>query len=428
MAAVRGPAQTGVRGNGPSRQQARHSAAEAPRVAAVRPDLDRGRGRVGRFGTGQVVAWQVGAASVLFGLSEGGLWRWVGAAPAGVIVVLTLTPVRGRWLYQWIAMRWRFWWRVPRQVSDPQVDPRLVPLRELLPELDVLATEGRGGEQLGIVADGQAWVALVAVNGDDDLLPGPAAPTRLPVRNLVDVLSVDDIRLAAVQVLLHTVPAPSGLLAGRIGSATSYQQLSAGQVPAAQLVWVALRLDPALCPEAVAARGGGLDGVHRALRRCVARTVEVLESDGIRSRGLDAEEVRSALAASAGVAPGRTSTEARHTGEDWRTWTCDGVVHSTYWLRGWPADPSRGMPALLERLVSLPVLFTTLSLTLMPRTGDRVRFQAMTRISCVSADAARQVGGTLHKAMSTAGFRVARMDGEQALAAVATMPVGGGVR
>ncbi|HEX5495463.1 MAG TPA: type VII secretion protein EccE, partial [Mycobacteriales bacterium] len=397
-------------------------------VGAPRPGLDRGRGQLGRFGIGQVVGWQVAAASVLLGLSAGGWWRWVGLGPAGAIVLLTLIPVRGRWLHQWIAMRWRFWWRVPRPVTDPRADPRLVPLRELLPDLAVLAAEGRSGEQLGIVQDGRAWVALVAVNSDDDLLPGPEAPPRLPVRSLLDVLSVDDIRLAAVQVLLHTVPAPSGLLAGPIGSARSYQELSAGRVPAAQLVWVALRLDPVLCPDAVAARGGGPDGVHRALRRCVARTVEVLEAAGIRSRGLDAEEVRSALAASAGVAPRRTSPDARHTGEQWGGWTCDGVVHNTYWLRRWPADPSRGMPELLAALVALPVLFTTLSLTLMPRDDDRVRFQAMARISCVSADSARQAGSTLHRAMSAIGFRAVRMDGEQAPAAVATMPFGGGAR
>ncbi|HEY9473862.1 MAG TPA: type VII secretion protein EccE, partial [Mycobacteriales bacterium] len=391
---------------------------------------DRGRGRLGRVTTGQLVAWQVAAALALLGLSTDRWWHWVGVGLAGVIVVLTLTPVGGRWLHQMIAMRWRFWWRVPRQVVDPQVDPRLAPLRELLPDLDVLAAEGRGGEQLGIVSDGQSWVALVAVYGDDDeLLPRQAATPRLPVRDLADVLSVDDIRLAGVQVLLHTVPAPSGLLAGRIGTATSYQQLSAGLVPAAQLVWVALRLDPALCPDAVAARGGGQDGVHRALRRCVARTTEVLESAGIRSRGLAAEEVRAALATSAGVAPRRApATDTRHTGEDWRGWTCDGVVHNTFWLRGWPADVSRGIAALTERLVNLPVLFTTLSLTLMPGSGDRVRFQAMVRISAVSAEAARQVGSALHKAMSALGFRVERMDGEQAPAALATMPIGGAAR
>lgn len=429
MAAVQGPAQAGARGDRPQGQQrARHSAGDSVRTAAVRPGLDRGRGRLGRFGIGQVVAWQVAAASVLLGLAAGDWWRWVGMAPTGVIVVLTLTPVRGRWLYQWIAMRWRFWWRVPRTVDDPQADPRLAPLRELLPDLDVLTTEGRAGGQLGIVQDGQAWVALVAVNSDDELLPVPAAPVRLPVRNLADVLTVDDIALSAVQLLVHTVPAPSGLLAGRIGSATSYQQLSAGKVPAAQLAWVALRLDPALCQDAVTARGGGIDGVHRALRRCVARTVEVLESAGVRSRGMDAEEVRSALAASAGVAPRRNPSDTRHTGEAWRSWSCDGVVHCTYWLRGWPADPSRGMPALLDRLVSLPVLFDTLSLTLMPRGGDGVRFQAMIRISCVSAESAGEVGSTLRKAMSTIGFRAVRMDGEQGPAAVATMPMGGGVR
>lgn len=424
MAAVQDPTRP-ERGSSQPRQVRHTRSAPVP----VRPTVDRGRGRIGPVTTGQVVAWQVAAAGVLWGLSTRYWWRWVGVGLAGVVVVLTLTPVGGRWLYQVIAMRWRFWWRVPRAVVDPEVDPRLVPLRELVPDLDVVAAEGRGGEQLGLVTDGQAWTALVEVHGDDDLLPRQSATPRLPVGALADVLAVDDIRLAAVQVLLHTVPAPSGLLAERIGTTTSYQQLSAGLVPATQLVWIALRLDPALCPDAVAARGGGQEGVHRALRRCVARTTEILESAGVPSRGLAAEEVRNALATSAGVAPRRASAaEARHTGEDWRGWTCDGVVHNTYWLRGWPADVPRGMATLTERLVGLPALFTTLSLSLLPGSGDRVRFQAMVRLSTVSADAARQVGAALREAMSGAGFRVARMDGEQGPAALATMPIGGGPR
>lgn len=431
MSAVRDPARAGGRQPGPQQPRARHSAGGGQRSAPTRPArpvLDRGRGRFGPFGIGQLVAWQVGAACVLFGLASDGWTHWVGAGPAVVIVLLTLTRAGNRWLYQWLAVRWRFWWRVPRPVTDPQVDPRLLPLRELLPELDVLTTEGRGGERLGVVQDGHAWVALVEVGGDDDLLPGQANPVSLPVRNLADVLSVDDIRLAAVQVLVHTVPAPSGLLTGTVGSAVSYQQLSSGRVPAGQLVWVALRLDPALCPDAVTARGGGLDGVHRALRRCVARTVEVLESAGITCRGLDAEEVRSVLATSAGVASRRTPPGTRHTGEQWRMWTCDGVVHGTYWLRGWPSDPSRGVPALLDQLVSLPALFTTLSVALLPRDGDRIRFQTMVRISCVSADAVRQVGAAVRRSAAELGFRVSAMDGEQAPAALATLPIGGGVR
>lgn len=390
--------------------------------------VDRGRGWLGGFGVGQVVALQVAAAIVLLGLVGGGWLVWAAVGPAALLVLLTLVPVHGRWFYQWMALRLRFLWRVPKPVIDPDVDPRLVPLRELLPELDVLAAEGRGGEQLGIVQDGQAWVAVVGVHADDDLLLSTRpAGVRLPVRSLADVLAVDDVRLAAVQVLMHTVPAPSGLLGGRLGTATSYEQLSAWKVPAAQLVWVALRLDPTLCPDAVAARGGGLDGIYRALRRCVARTVEVLDAAGVRARGLDAEEVRAALALSAGVSPRNAPPGTRHTGEQWRLWTCDGTVHVTYWLRGWPADPARGVPVLLERLVGLPTLFTTLSLTLMSKNDEQIRFRAMVRLSSVSTDAAAHAARALHEATSSAGFRAVRLDGEQAPAVFATMPLGGGV-
>lgn len=432
MANVQGPATRG----GPTGNQPgpRHGGANAPSRAGraalrpVRPVLDRGRRQLGRLSLGQVVALQAAAAFALMGI-VGESWKLpLGVGAAALVAVPTVLPTSDGWLYQWCLMRLRFWLRVPKPVVDPSADQRLIPLRELLPELDVTTTEGRGGEEFGIVRDGQAWIALVGVTGDDVVLPAAGATTpRLPIRSLAEVLSVDDVRLAAVQVVLHTLPAPSGLLADRIGTSTSYQQLTSRQVPATQLAWIALRLDPALCPEAVTARGGGIDGVYRALRRCIARTVEVLDAAGVSARGLDGEEVRAALAASAGVSPRRAEPGTRHTGEEWRRWTCDGVAHTTYWLRGWPADPAAGMAALLERLPGLPTLFTTLSLTLLPRNDDRVRFQGMVRVSCASADAIGKAGSALSGAASAAGFRATRLDGEQAPAAFATMPLGGGV-
>lgn len=423
MAAVQNPPRGGP---APGQSQPRPP---APRTPSVRPVVDRGRGRFAAGVTiGQVVAWQVAAAAALVGLVREDWLRFVGFGVAAAVAVPALLPVGRRWCYQWFAVQMRFWWRVPSAQDDTSADPRLLPLRELLPDLDVAATQGRFGEQFGIVQDGQAWVAVVEVQRADGLLPPPrqSAPPRLPLRQISDVLAVDDVRLAAVQVVVHTVPAPSGLLPGRVNAASSYQQLTGGQVPASQVVWIALRLDPGRCPDAIAARGGGEAGIHRALRRCIARAVEVLESAGITARGLDADEVRSALSLSAGVAPRQAPTGARHTGEEWRRWSCDGINHVTYWLGRWPPDPARGLSAVVDRLGAVPALFTTASLTFCERNLDRVQFRGMIRVSGTSAEAVERASSGFESLASAAGFRPVRLDGEQAPAALATMPLGGG--
>lgn len=349
-----------------------------PAAVSARPSLAYRRGRRGRFSAAHIVAWQVAAVAVVAGLVSDDWSRYVGVGAGALIVVFTLVPVGHRWLYQWCLARMRFWWRIPRTVTDPHVEPRLVPLREVLPDIEVIAIEGRGGQRIGIVYDGVAWTAVVGVHTDDDILPTGEPAPALPIRSLADVLAVDDIRLAAVRVLAHTMPAPSGLLGGQ-GPALSYNQLASFRVPAGQLAWVALRLDPQLCPDAIIARGGGIDGVGRALRRCIARTVEVLSSAGIRAAALDEEELRANLALSAGVAARSRRPGTRHTLERWHTWSCDGVAHVTYWLGHWPDQPT-ALAAVAERLTAVPTLFATLALTLLPDPDRRVRFHALARL------------------------------------------------
>src|SRR5215475_7518978 len=200
------------------------------------PQLERSAGRLLGVSVAQIVCWEVAAAAVLASVVRRD-WTMV---PAGLLAVavgaLTLVRRRGRWLYEIVAVRLRLRSRRRWQPARPEVDLRLAALAELRPELSVSDVEQRAGRRLGFCNDGTAWVGLVAVQAGDD--------------ELAAALVVDDIELAAVQLLCHIAPAPSGTLPGTSPVASSYQQVKAGRTPASQQVWVALRLDPARCPEA----------------------------------------------------------------------------------------------------------------------------------------------------------------------------------
>ncbi|MDT4950002.1 MAG: hypothetical protein QOJ37_2597, partial [Pseudonocardiales bacterium] len=48
----------------------------------------------------QLVLLELAAAAVLGGFALDGVWRIVGSAVAGVVLLLAVVPVRRRWLYQ----------------------------------------------------------------------------------------------------------------------------------------------------------------------------------------------------------------------------------------------------------------------------------------------------------------------------------------
>src|SRR5262249_1776271 len=297
---------------------------------------------------------------------------------------------------------------------DRQVDPRLAALGELVPGLDVAGINLRSGERIGVAYDGQSWVGVVAVEPAEDVVPRAQQTPWLPMRSLAEVLTVDDIALAGVQVLRYTAPAPAAVLPAQSAAAASYGQLNRRGTPASQHVWIALRLDPALCLDAVQARGGGQEGGQRAVKRCVARVLELLDAAGVHGRALDEETLRSVLALSGGVRPVPAPPGTRRTDESWSYWQGDGTVHVTWWIRSWPA---RGIPmlALAGAVAGVPASAVTVSLTLHPVQTEGARFRGFVRLSATSPATAAAAARVLQRTAGAAGFGLYRLDGEQAL-------------
>ncbi|MFD3999035.1 type VII secretion protein EccE [Streptomyces sp. NPDC058548] len=363
----------------------------------------------------QLVAWELAAVLLVFGSLTTGPARIPALAAGALLITGTAVRLQRRWLYDWLLTRLRFVSR--RRVSTRQDTTLLAPLRTVLPDLSVSRAEGRSRIRLGVVHDGEAWVSLVAVERGEDLTAAPGGGP-LPVARLRELLRLDDIVFESVQILVQNVTAPSGADAAAELCERSYQELNTEHIALTQNAWVALRLDAAACPEAVAARGGGAAGIRRTLRRGVIRAVGLLEEEGWQARVLDEVEAAEALAASAGLrAPAQGETRAQ-AAEEWTAWRAD-AEHVSYWVRDW--NPPRGGLGELQSLLGVfPARSSTVSFTWTGAVSGHPRGTALIRTTGGTPEAT----GALTKVAAERGIRLMALDGEQAMGMLATLPLG----
>lgn len=157
------------------------------------------------------------------------------------------------------------------------VDPAIAPVVECEPALRTYEFTTEADQRaIGFVGDGTFLTALVQVDARDEPLRPARGSHMLPLDVLHTALDVEDIHLESVQFVQYTQPAPaSPHLPEQAVAARSYAPLQAqSQTPALQLTWIALKLDPELCSEAIEARGGGMEGAKRSLLRAADQLVE----------------------------------------------------------------------------------------------------------------------------------------------------------
>ncbi len=286
---------------------------------------------------------------------------------AGVVALLTvglLVPFAGQNAMQWLRQWAAYSRRKPAAFVAADVPEDLVPLAEWVPGLTVKQTSyGRDG-QLGVVADGLAWTAVLALTSDDELLADKG--DQIELEALSGLTRQDDIVFAGVQVVTYTVPAPTAVLlgGGESAAAKSYREITKAEMPPAmRRTWLCLRLDPRLCLEAVARRGANDDGVYATLRFGLHRVQTVLKRQGIETRALGPLDVYEVLSLVAGSGP---ETGVGRTRESWSTWECDGLVHASRMVRRWGTSASTGYQQLQDAIADAPVLFAVTSYTLTP--------------------------------------------------------------
>ncbi|MFJ7078894.1 type VII secretion protein EccE [Streptomyces sp. NPDC098781] len=414
----------------------RTSAAPAAPAAASPRTLPR-PGGLGPVRLQQLILVEMAAAVLLAAWAADTSWL---LAPAGAVAALLLLLAvlrRGRrplpeWYETTRALRRRR--RDAKLPVPPGTDAMLVPVVECDPALRTDSFVSRDDRSVGMIGDGTFLTAVLFVQpGDQPLRPG-AAGRQLPLRLIQDALEVDGIRLASVQVVQHTQPAPAPHLPQQSLAARSYGPLQAqAGSPALRLTWVALKLDPELCPEAVQARGDGVPGAQRALLRVADQLASRLAGAGFKATILDETELVQALATSSCLNPranaqhGQDGRTQRRTVESVRNWRVDDRYHTTYWVSRWPQLGNGGaaLPELVTRFTSLPVLATTFSMTL-GKAGNRgVSLTGHIRVTARGDSELAQVGRELERAASASKVGLVRLDREQVPGALATLPLGG---
>jgi type VII secretion protein EccE len=376
-----------------------------------------------------VVGWLVGTAALV-----------PAVAAAAVLVVLALVRRRGHSLPEWLgsllALRARMR-RAARTRMPSGIDSGLAPAVECDPSLRTYSFhrgDRRDQRPIGMVGDGGFLTAVLQLESDAGALRAERSRRPLPVALVQDVLEVDGIRLESAQILVHTQPTPALHLPQQSVVVSNYAPLQAQSgAPAVRIMWIALKLDPEWCPEAVAARGGGLRGAQKCLVRSVEHLSSRLTGAGFRATVLTEEELTAAIATSACANPmvtaqaGRDETPQRRTEESSRSWRCDNRRHTTYWVRRWPqlGGPGTSLAQFVAHLTAVPALATTFSLTLAEGGRHDVTMTGHLRITGRSNQELTDARRDLEHAARQARAGLVRLDREQLPGVLATLPLGG---
>ncbi|GAA1934424.1 type VII secretion protein EccE [Streptomyces sodiiphilus] len=403
-------------------------------------------GAGGRLPLRVLLCLQAAVAVTLVAWVYGGpLWAVGAAVPTAAVVVLVVGRRRGRPLVTWAGALWALRRRQRAAAGQvlPAADPLLSFATECVPGLrshSFAGPERAGAQQrvwgrdVGMVSVDGTLTAVLRVEAERKPLQPGRQQRPLPLELLYGALETDGIRLDSVQCVQHTQPAPAPHLPERSVARHSYGPLYAQSgAPALRLTWVALRLDPELCPEAVARRGGGLGGAQRCLTRAADQLASRLAGAGFRATVLSEAQLLSALAAGASLNAATTTLmgqgegqDSRRTVESSRTWRCDDRWHTTYEVSRWPELGARvPLAELVAMLTSLPAFATTFGLTLRREGRDAVAVAGHVRITARGADELRGVRRGLEQSARRARVGLARMDREQLPGLLATLPLGG---
>ncbi|HZG05964.1 MAG TPA: type VII secretion protein EccE [Streptomyces sp.] len=415
----------------PAPTRSRPARTAAPRTEARHRSL-------GPFQLRQLVLVELAAAIVVGAMAVDGVLVVPAAVVAVALVLVAVVRRRGRPLPEWlgtvVALRRRRR-QAAAEVLPPDLDPGLAPAVECDPALHSLSYTDRDRRGIGMVGDGTFLTAVLRVEPRPAALRTGPAERPLPLRLLSDVLEVDGIRLESVQAVQYTQPAPAPHLPEQSVAATSYRPLQATcGAPAVRLTWIALKLDPELCREAVQARGDGLEGAQRCLVRAADQLASRLAGAGFRATLLSEQELVTALATSAGASPMATaragrpdSAPARRTEERARAWRCDDRWHTTYGVSRWPevGPGAASLPSLVAQLTNLRALATTFSLTLSRGENRSVALSGHIRITARSDDELVAARHTLERLSREHRVGIVRLDREQVPGVLATLPLGG---
>ncbi|WP_442819775.1 type VII secretion protein EccE [Streptomyces sp. NBC_00841] len=409
------------------------------------PRLNGRPGRIGSFRLQQLVLIEIAAALLFAAWVVEPLLLVPATVFAALLVMLAVVRRHRRSLPEWLATALALRARTRRAASlvlPAGTEPGIAPVVECDPALRTYAFSDRDRRPVGMIGDGTFVTAVLQIESDATALRPDRSARPLPLALVRDVLHVDGIRLESAQIVQHTQPAPAPHLPARSIAARNYAPLQAQTgSPALRITWIALKLDPELCPEAVQARGGGIVGAQKCVVRAGDQLASRLAGAGFRAKVLTEQELTSAIATSACVSQmamaqaGRTGSPVRRTEETSRTWRCDDRRHTTYWVGRWPQFGTGGgsgagnggasMPQLVALLTSIPALATTFSLTMSHTARQEISIAGHVRITGRSDEELLAARHELERTARGVKTSLVRLDREQLPGMLATLPLGG---
>lgn len=284
---------------------------------------------------------------------------WYGAASGVAAALVCVVRIGGLTLLGRTTRRLRFWMDRHRRGRTTK-SPRPEPFDSELPD----------GSQIGFSWNGTTLMSLVRIQEN------PAAMTvmepattvsgeTVSVQMLADCLKQFDITLDSIDVMSH------GSRSHGLGRIAAIYDAVLGPLPAIaqRSVWVAVRFDPRLCPEAVHHRGGGWDGVLRTAVTATRRVANRLSDAGLRPQIMTAAGIAHATHELA------DGVDLRNLEESWTT-----CHEGRFQLRSFFVRPSMFTTVGLGSLWTVPSHSTTVCVSLRRDDGaDVVKLRGLAR-------------------------------------------------
>jgi type VII secretion protein EccE len=434
----------------PAQQEAtRHRQSDHPRASTPlrgSSDAPRARGsarlrstgsRLGPLPMVNLVVFEIGLAVGLALLAVTTALWWAALVMLLVAVPLALGRRHDRWLVQWIGVTAGYLVRShgrsvtgpdpvaagnPQQPAVGSDDPRLALLRLLLPDLIVAQGADHQREPLGLVWHRNTWTAVLEVDAAPSMITPVGGAASFPLSAVASCLEHRGVALDAIQVIWHCYPGSAALPSSSPALRSYLEVLGPLPVAARRTTWVAVRLDPRRCPTAVAERGGGVTGCHRALIGALARVRSDLEARGVSTRPLDADQLVRAGISAAELSAVAGTGQPVTLNEGWTAVTAAGVGHASYAITGWG---TKGATHNLNALTGVRALSTTLSLTLSPGAdGSEVGLRGLVRVSARNLTELEAADGRLQAVSGRLGVTLRPLRGLQVAGLAATLPLG----
>jgi type VII secretion protein EccE len=383
--------------------------------------------RLGPLPVVNVVVLEIGLALGLVLLAvDTALW-WAALSLLLSTVALALGRWQGRWLVRLLQLTTRYLARShARSVTSPDPttgDPRIALLRLLLPDLTITHRADHQREPVGLAWQQGIWTAVLEVDTTPSMIIPVGGSAGLPLGALTGCLDDRGVVLEGIQVLWHCYPG-SAALPSSSPALRSYLEVL-GPLPAAarRTTWIAVCLDPRRCPDAVAERGGGVTGCHRALIGALSRVRAALQARGVPARPLDADQLLRAGICAAELSAVAGTVRPVELSEGWTAVTAAGVGHASYAITGW-ADTGAGPN--LNGLTGVRALSTTVALSVSPGEdgSDEVGLRGLVRVSARNPAELAAAEDQLHAVSQRLGVRLSPLNGLQLAGLAATLPLG----